>query len=470
MEINLKNRPQDLKQFILNLKRNLGGIFAPNREIYISRAPARLDVMGGIGDYSGSIVLESTLKEATIVAVQARHDRRIVIRNLNLFKDHIVTEDFLLDDLFPNGSLKSFEKYRREFADSEKSWTAYIIGVLIILLQQGLMPSIEFGITIAVSSTIPIGAGVSSSAALEVASMLAIQKAYHIPVDSLQTARICQMAENHIVGAPCGIMDQVTSALGREGELLVLKCQPHEVLKMLALPKNLQLVGINSAVKHSVGGVRYRNTRTAAFMGRKIIFDKAHGFLNSDEYDRYLSNISPSTYTRDIMGKVPKRMSGKDFIQTYKSHEDEATRIDPDKHYFIRRATEHPILENARVVKYIELLENYNGSNEEDLIAAGKLMYESHESYSKNCGLGCKETDLLVKLTSKQGAEHGLYGAKITGGGSGGTVAVLAAKGVDDLIKNIASQYFDATGLEPDLFWGTSAGALETGIVTTLFD
>jgi len=469
----LRSLPDDLVQFTDQLKRLFGGIFAPNRDIVIARAPARLDVMGGIADYSGSIVLESTLKPATIVGVQKRKDRRILIRSISEknagFSDIF---EYHLAEFYAGEKLKPLETIREEIANTRNGhWAAYIVGAFAVLLAEGLVKEFDSGANIGVQSDIPFGAGVSSSAALEVATMIAIQNAFSISMEPFQVARASQIVENRIVGAPCGIMDQVTCALGEEGKLLALRCQPHELVKMIPFPKGLQFVGINSGVKHSIAGSRYIETRVAAFMGRKILFSQIASSEHSLPFGGYLCNVDPEQWINTYRKLVPAKISGKEFMEKYQTHDDPVTQIDPDKYYYPKKRAEHPIMENDRVQKFMELMEALNEQlDEETALQAGALMYQSHESYGKNCALGARETNLIVKLVKAIGPEHGLYGAKITGGGSGGTVAILAAEGTEDTIRNIAVQYYDETRIEPDVFIGSSPGAFELGVIKTRFE
>ncbi len=118
----------------------------------------------------------------------------------------------------------------------------------------------------------------------------------------------------------------------------------------------------------------------------------------------------------------------------------------------------------------LELLDSGQKANHQNMLDAGQLMYESHQSYGELAGLGCKETDLLVEMIKTQGPDRGLYGAKASGWGSGGTVVVLAARGSEDTVQNVVSQYRDQSGYEPYLFAGSSCGALEMGVVRVAFE
>ena len=151
--------------------------------------------------------------------------------------------------------------------------------MLYVLLAEGELPlappgapgGVLGGADVLLVSTVPLGAGVASSAAVEVATMRAAGAAFGARLDGLRLAALCQMVENRVVGAPCGIMDQVTCTLGEAGRLLALRCQPHDVLGWHAPPPGATFVGLDSGVKHAVGGRRYGRARCAAFMGREII-------------------------------------------------------------------------------------------------------------------------------------------------------------------------------------------------------
>src|SRR6185436_18271737 len=151
---------------------------------------------------------------------------------------------------------------------------------------------------------------------------------------------------------------------------------------------------------------------------------------------------------------------GRDFLDKYDGTTDVVTSVDPEIEYPIFAATRHPIYEHARVKKFAAVLKNWTGEDEQRQ-KLGQLMHESHESYS-NCGLGSEGTDVLVALAR---AEDGLYGAKITGGGSGGTVAVLGRRSASVAIRNVAARYREQTGYDPAIISGSSAGANAFGYV-----
>jgi L-arabinokinase len=251
--------------------------------------------------------------------------------------------------------------------------------------------------------------------------------------------------------------------LGHQGSLLALRCQPHELLGHRAVPKGIAIVGLDSGVKHSVGGSAYANARIAAFMGHRILTAKAGGdFMNG-----YLANLNPERYRSEFGGALPERMTGKAFLDAYGSTVDAVTTVQPGETYAVRACAEHPIFENARVLRFIDLFQTADETPEGERDAlvreAGQLMRASHASYGENCGLGSEETDFIVRETERIGADRGLYGAKITGGGCGGTVAILmrdassAFAALEEVRGACAARY----GFSPRLFRGDSPGAMD---------
>jgi galactokinase len=452
-----------------------------------ARAPGRLDVLGGVADYSGSLVLEMPLACAACAAWQWRSDRLIKVKSVSpdgeeldatLSLDALVKEDGTIKDLAEVKAALS--------ADASSRWAAYVVGCYFVLLKAYTQVTGgktdehlgQAGANILIASDVPAGAGVSSSAALEVASMSALCAAAGIEPSDMTLAAWCQRVENEVVGAPCGIMDQVTSALGNHNHLLVLQCQPHTLLGHQKTPTGWKFVGIDSCVKHSVGGGEYTRARVGAFMGLKIIQLESGGKPKGN----YLCRLSVEEFNsyKDL---IPEKITGSEYANLYGLLPDTITRVVEDEIYYPRSCAEHPVLENERVKRFYAIMEYASNRYEEDLeactesdvvphpdrdvmVAAGQLMYAAHESYSNRLNLGSPETDLLVSLVKQYGPEHGLYGAKITGGGAGGTVAVLAEAGLpaaDIALEKICDAYQKATGRTPRTFTGSSSGAVQFG-------
>ena len=447
-------------------------LFDPAAELIVTRAPGRMDVMGGIADYSGSLVLQLPLREATHAALQRTPERTVRIVSLGAdANDRSAAFEMPLDSFEASGKPISYDEARAMFQrDPHTQWAAYVAGAFLVLMRQRGARFAE-GARMLIASDVPEGKGVSSSAAIEVAAMQAIAVAFDITIEPRDMAILCQMVENHIVGAPCGVMDQMTSACGQANRLMALLCQPAELQGSVQLPDDVAVWGLDSGVRHAVSGADYGSVRIGAFMGYRIIADLAGLEVKAGEpgqpldvndpiWGGYLANVTPSQFQQHYADRLPERLTGQRFLDQYGGTADAVTHIDPDCDYAVRMPAAHPIYEHFRVRTFGELLAHPGGERRFELL--GELMYQSHASYSA-CGLGCEGTDKLVELVRAAGPAKGLYGAKITGGGSGGTVAVLGRRGADDAVQAIADQYADQTGRRPYLFAGSTDGAARFG-------
>jgi galactokinase len=447
--------------------------FDPDESILVARAPGRLDVMGGIADYSGSLVLELPIAEATFAAVHLDSSRTISIITLSEHAGREMFFEMQLEQIEDRGRPIAYEIARTMFQeDASRCWAAYVAGVFLVLMRErGVI--FERGARILLDSRVPEGKGVSSSAALEVATTSAVAAGFEIKLESLELPFLCQKVENLIVGAPCGIMDQITVSCGEQGRLLALLCQPPERINTIPIPPDIGIWGLDSGVRHSVSGNPYADVRAAAFMGYRMIAEldglnatqiSIDGSVRIEDQRRrgYLANISPQEFERSYAKYLPERMSGADFLISYQGITDSVSRIDPEREYAVRSSTAHPIYENSRVRQFSDLIDKAPSSDRLELM--GELMYQSHASYSA-CGLGSQATDLLVELVREAGPGHGLFGARITGGGSGGTVAVLGNAEAGGSIAHIVERYERKTGYRPYVFSGSSPGSAAFGVL-----
>lgn len=447
--------------------------FSPAAPVYIARAPGRLDLMGGIADYSGSLVLELPLAAGTYVAAQLDDRPMVTVRTVPAAGfDGQTGVEYPLREIVPQSGPLSYADANRLLAGvEERRWTGYVAGAVIVLNRE-LGVRFERGLRLLVCSEVPLGKGVSSSAALEVATLAAVAELHGLRLAGREAALLCQRVENRIVGAPCGVMDQMTAACGEQDRLLALLCQPAELLGTVPLPPNVEVWGVDSGIRHAVTGADYGSVRTGAFMGYRIIAECAglpcrpigDGRVEIDDprWRGYLVNVTPSRWESDYRQRVPEVLTGAEFLHRYGGLPDPVTRVDPARTYAVCQPTAHPIYEHYRVALFQALL-RVGTPGEESLGLLGELMYQSHASYSA-CGLGSDGTDRLVELVRQAGPARGLYGAKITGGGSGGTVAVLAGRHSLTEVRNIARQYERETGRPATILGGSSPGAVQFGV------
>ncbi|GAX79685.1 hypothetical protein CEUSTIGMA_g7126.t1 [Chlamydomonas eustigma] len=550
-------------------QRTVKDLFRWYEPLEISRAPGRMDVMGGIADYSGALVLQMPIAEACHVAVQRQVHQfkalqgsakvgHITVVSFNAETCHRRSPVFSapLSDLFPNGQPISYEAANTYFkANDSMSWASYVVGCLLVLVREEGLHVQELAeesgggsIAIVVSSQVPEGKGVSSSAAVEVATMMALTSAFNLQIEGKRVAILSQKVENLVVGAPCGIMDQMASALGEEGRLLALLCQPAEVQGCVNIPESIKIWGIDSGIRHSVGGSDYGSVRVGAFMGLRIASEVEHekkGLQGEVQPLRagYLANLSPTEFQESYCSVLPESLTGAQFKAQYGHHFDTVTHIVDDNRYAVRLPATHPVYDHHRVRTFRQLLlltqlchgipvaaalaipqltttaaatigthdltqqttsctsETYGeGDVGEDqaceaLSLLGELMFGTHQSYSA-CGLGSSGTDRLVQLVRDEmkaarskGEQPVVWGAKITGGGSGGTVCILgSAVGGAEAVQRIASIYareshsphddanddvsssFNSCLSHPKIFEGSSMGAIKFGALKVCFN
>jgi galactokinase len=435
-------------------------LFDSTRPVTIARAPGRLDVMGGIADYSGSLVLQRPIAEATFAAAQPNADSSIHIVSIGSDTDLDSPRDRVfrmeLKALAPGGKPLSYEQAQNLFRGGDH-WAAYVAGVFLVLMRER---GVHFPqpATIVISSSVPEGKGVASSAALEVAAMQALAGAFGVELSACDTALLCQKVENCVAGAACGVMDQMTSVCGDANTLLALRCQPAELEEPVQIPGDLSFWGLDSGERHAVSGSDYESVRAGAFMGYAMIAgrDARHG---------YLADIPVAEFERDFLPRLPARISGKEFLERYSGTPDTVTRVSPDRTYEIRNPTAHPVYERHRAETFRRILQGSSG--EEQWMKLGALMSESHASYAA-CGLGSPGTDAIVRLVrnEEQGQPRALFGARITGGGSGGTVAILGRADAGWAVDQVAERYERLTSRRPHIFRGSSPGAAQFGTMT----
>ncbi len=454
------------------------GFFEPGRDILVNRTPGRLDLMGGNDDYTGGLVFETTIREATLVAVQSRADDRIVFFNPGVrpygWQEKV---EFSMHDLAEGGVARPLDQVRGWIqADAKRAWCAYIVGDLYFLLSH-YPERVKHGLSLYLESDVPLGKGVSSSAALEVAPMKAMACLYGIEVGGVQLASWTQWVELALTQAACGIMDQLAVVMGDEDCFVPMLCQPCQPFPLVQLPANLRVWAIDSGVRHSVAGLEYESARAATFIGYRFLCDWECLEPLLDEtaslprwveprWNGYLANLSPSEFRAEYEARLPERMSGREFLSLGWQHLDPFTPIRPEVSYRVRGATRYATEENWRVSIFFSLISQPAAGS--DLLTPrllGELMYQSHVGYTE-CGLGSEATDQIVKLVRAEEA-GGLLGAKITGGGAGGTVAVLGLNTPDAeaAMGRVTEQYAKWSGREPYFFEGSSAGCDRFGVL-----
>jgi len=358
--------------------------FGTTASVY--RAPGRVNLIGEHTDYNDGFVLPAAIGFSCWVACGARNDRKLVVHSENLNE----TAEKDLDALAPRGSGK---------------WVDYPIGVAWALERAGHRLG---GANLFVVGEVPLGAGLSSSAAIEVAVGYALLDRSHHRVELTELARLCQRAENEYVGARSGIMDQFISCHGRAGHALLLDCRSLEY-QALRLPAGLQLVICNTMVKHEIGAGEYNVRRAECEEGVKRLAEVLPGI-------RALRDVT---------------------LTQLEEHRGRLTDV-------VYRRCRHVISENDRVLEAAQFLKEGNARELERLLA------DSHQSLRDDYGVSCAELDTMVEIASRQ---PGVYGARMTGGGFGGcTINLVDASEAAQFRSHVAEEYERKTGLKPEIY------------------
>ncbi|MDZ7338072.1 MAG: hypothetical protein ONB30_06015 [candidate division KSB1 bacterium] len=460
--------PLEVKAFIEGMKRSFGGILAPRRDVYIVRAPARLELMGGLAARLGAVVLQTTLSDATVVGVQRRTDRRVLVRSLGLEKDGFCsTVEFDLDRAL-QAPEKSGPASRLFAKEPQAGWAASVAAVFQELVAYRKGPDLDTGVNIGIQSSIPMRTGLGASTALVCATAIGLIRLFGIEMPASEIPVLCHRAETRLWGTRASIADTLTVCLCGAHEVLAIRCQPGEIIKRVQLPQNVRFVGLNTLVQ-GPPDQHYLQAQIAASMGAKIMLRHARkSSRGRDDYEGYLCNIPISEFGA-YRRLLPARLTGREFKALHGSLRDYGVSVDPATAYRVRSCTEHLLMEHRRTEQVLTLLADAEGELEEAMAHVGRLMYDSHESTRRDCALVNREADTIVNLVKEHGVDHGLYGARASGRQQGGVVAVAANTHTDDVLRNILAQYQDSTGREGRLHAGSVPGALLSNVTVAQF-
>jgi len=366
-------------------------------------APGRVNLIGEHTDYCDGFVMPAAIDFATVIAITPRTDGRVLAHSINFDEriDKSIPE--LLDDGF--AALRGGRKVH---------WSDYPAGVVWALREHGVRIACGFSLTIA--GDVPLGAGLSSSASVEVSTAIAVLGALGVDLPLRKIALLCQRAENAFVGANSGIMDQFVICCGAADHALMLDCRSLEY-QLAPIPAGIRIVICNSMVKHSVAGGEYNIRRAEIEEGTAIL--RAHRPEIKALRDATVADLA--RWGREM----------------------------PDN---VLRRCRHVITEDDRVLAAVEAFQSA------DLTRFGELMCEAHVSFRDDFEASCPEIDILVALANEQ---PGCFGARLTGGGFGGcTVNLVAADHAAAFTAAMCAGYLAATGIDAEIYISrASAGA-----------
>lgn len=438
-----------------------------DRTAYLARAPGRLDVMGGIAEYTGALVLGATMADGVSVVAQRRDDADIVVYEADGEDSYDTHRVVFEPSLFDGPDVADFRGALARIATGPTEWARPVGGVLHALRISKKIDGRQPGATIVVGGSLPRLVDLSWTSSAAVATLLAICRCWDLALDATECAHLAMRAHNDTLDAPCGIAAAFCALYGQPGTLTPVDCQNNVVRAALPLPPGVAVVGIDCGSKLALANEKYVRARVAAFMGRKYIERIASQSGRSAPWNGSLAQLSAADYVTVFRDRIPVKIKGSDFLSRFSEIADPLTTVDPDVVYRVRSRTEHHIYEAARTHEFAERLSNCTRNHDTSaLVEAGERMLGSHWSYGQRCGLGSVETDKLVKALRERGVQAGIYGAKISAQGAGGVVVVLIRD--DDAtrvaLRDVMREYEQATSLQTTLFEGGSQGALHAGI------
>ncbi|MCP5541859.1 MAG: galactokinase [Akkermansiaceae bacterium] len=359
------------------------------------RAPGRINLIGEHIDYLDGWVLPAAI-EPGISAFAAPIDSPEIRIHTSGGAGLPTRATVSLDNLHPRSG--------------SDRWLNYIVGVLALFRSRG----VEFpGFELAIDGDLPIGAGLSSSAALETATALVAESLAGARLDPIERARICRQAEHEFAGVPCGIMDQLAVGACRAGHALWIDCRTLET-RAIPLPDNVSLVVADTGVKHALADGAYRNRREACETAARLLGVDSLRDADPDQIDRKAEKL----------GEV------------------------------VHRRARHAVSEMRRVHAFTQALESG------DIAALGDIMREGHDSLRDDLEVSCAELDHLVNVAYEFGLERGLIGSRMTGGGFGGsTVSLVRSDAAPALMEHLAESFRARFGGRPRIFATAAADA-----------
>ncbi len=359
---------------------------------WLAAAPGRVNVIGEHTDYNDGFVLPMAIERYAVMAAD-RSDHGSVIR----IRDVSGAEPVLIDLSQP-------------LKPGLPKWGNYPRGVVAGLMANGINPG---GLDVLLHSTVPLGGGLSSSAALEVCTATLLEAVTSKKLDPVQKALLCQKAEHEFAGVPCGIMDQFVSVMGRENHLLLLDCRSRKIELVPVNDPAIQLLIANTNVRHELVNGEYAARRAQCETAAKILGVPSLRDATADALERAKGRMEDAVFrrARHVIGEIERTVHAAEGI----------------------RASNWPTV--------------------------GQLMYASHYSLRDDYEVSCKELDALVEIAEAIGIKGGVYGCRMTGGGFGGcAVALVKRDAVTEIKKRMGADYKSKTGIDASIFVSRPAG------------
>lgn len=452
------------------LAAKVGALLPADGERFAASAPGRLDVMGGSADYAGSLVVDTPTARQACVAVQRRTDGKLVIMGSPVSgPQREATKHPAIPMTALNGTAAPSPERAASLLGTQNDESACgVLAAVACLLGEYATGSLAEGLSVAYDTAIQHPTDASATA-LAAATVTAVAAAFRLSVDPPTAATLCQRAAKEWLDVSVGAGEVNCSLSGRANALAHGRADSVTPPVSSQLPANVALIGIDSGVRHPRAVEKYRDVRTASFMGGTLI-DRivTHEGVAGMTWDGHVACVPITHYVERFRDRIPTKLAGREFLDLFGDIDDPLTTVIPDRIYKVRSRTEHHIYENARAVQFVERLRDAAiKPGDGALLEAGELMYASHWSYGQRCGLGSVETDVLVNLVRQFGRNGGVFGARISGRGCGGVVVVLMRAGDKSLeaVEAAIEAYQTRTGQTATLLAGSANGAMVEGAI-----
>jgi len=352
---------------------------------WLVAAPGRVNLIGEHTDYNDGFVLPMAIDRYILIAADVNTSGRVTLHNET------------------TGETATFG-IRPKVERGEPSWSNYVRGVIAGFQKRREKVS---GFDAVIESTLPLGGGLASSAALEVATATLLESMSGQALDPLEKALLCQQAEHDFAGVPCGIMDQFTSILAQADHAVLLDCRSRTTTSVPMTDPAVTVLVINTNVRHKLAESEYAKRRSQCEAAARILNVKALRDVTSTALEAARRQMEPAVYRR----------------------------------------ARHVVSENARTVQAAQAIQN------SDWPTVGQLMYASHASLREDYEVSCPELDTVVEMAQTMGLEAGIIGCRMTGGGFGGcTVSLVKTEAVQRITRNLDPAYEKRTGRQASIF------------------
>ncbi len=454
----------DVERFCARLPDVVGGLGNGHDVVVVTRAPAVVDVIGGLVEDGGGSVILGPLDVAVAAAAAGRRDRRLALCRLG--GETRVERSVPIAALEPTAPAAAAQETLGDVLFDAPA-TRAVLRLLRDLWESGGAARMRDGLSIVVQSDWPADAPFDLAGSLLAAVVEAAAEFIGLGIDASAKALLCRSAARAGGCAAPGVRVPLSALLAEAGGLLFVRAHPTPTPTPMELPEGLTVAVLDTQLRRPVAAQRYIETSVAAAMGHRMIVDLIRRDGQAVELDgAVLTNVAPPDFVRRFRNRLPTRLAGRVFLERFGDPSAAAGPVDPDTVYKVRSRAEHFIYENRRVTEFANTLARCRRTHDPaDLAHAGELWFASHWSHSQRCGIGSVETDLIAGAVRRLGPENGFFGAKVTGFGSGGGMVVLMKDTPEHQarLKGALSEVQTKTGGAIRTFAGAAAGASRVG-------